>query len=249
MLTKGDHDVSLSKVSKRRPSRSAFRRATVFPVAALPDEPQGIVGRFTSHRYYEVAASGPPWIVRGDLAIRDGALVITRIEFVPEPGLADRDDTSRLGLTAREAGDLVRDVQFHEVLANAAGEFRKFPLWLELAEGGIVASPQQIASVKATAAALDNKSLRKGRQGYPDKFYRRVVVRYLELCEAGERGIYRRLAEEATVECWTPGRTGAVPEETVRSWLREAKRRQMLITPNRGVKGGFPGPNLYPKEG
>lgn len=191
--------------------------------------------------------------MRLDLAVRDRAVVITGIHFAPEPEALHQNEgrLSTLGITAREANTLVRDAQFSDLLADAGQQLRTMPYWMALAEHGFVTSREQMESVKASAGSLDYEALRKGRKGYPDDFYRRVAIRYLELCDDNERkggSVLHRLAQEATDEKWTPDRTGDVPKETVRSWLREAKRRQMLETPNRGVRGGGAGPNLYPKE-
>lgn len=74
---------------------------------------------------------------------------------------------------------------------------------------------------------------RPGRRGYPPEHWVQVALRYLELDRRGVRAISSQLAEEH-----------AVPVQTAKDWVSQARRRGYLTPARAGRAGGDPGPTL-----
>jgi len=92
------------------------------------------------------------------------------------------------------------------------------------------------------AAELPEK--RPGRTGYPADHYRRIALAYLSLLEQGYgRGVLKLLAE---AESKRLGRK--VPRETVRDWVRGARKRGFLTGGRQGRAGAQAGPKLYERR-
>ena len=145
---------------------------------------------------------------------------------------ATRDHAIAAGLSGPQAARLVRDIPFSKRLGKFHRQIREqHPRWQKDWVAGFQVSPRDLSP---------------GRAGYPDDFYRRVAVRYLELVRDGNTSVHTTLAAEATREKWLP-RSRRIERETVRTWIKVAIKKGFLVPSGKqGSRGGTEGPNLYP---
>lgn len=200
------------------------------------DDPPSTVGRVIG------MTADTSWAFVAEVRTAGGELVVAELSIRPPQGFDAPVPGS--GVTA----DLLRTISVAEVLRAVREEL---PATLAIsreyaATTGTKLDAKTVRRIKKAVAAVAPADLRRGRTPYPDDFYREVALRYLELQAQGQRRQIRKtLAEE-----WAPKLDREIPTDTVKSWLREAAKRQMLVFTGGGVSGAEPGPNLdVPKKG
>jgi hypothetical protein len=180
--------------------------------------------------------AGRLWSVSGELARNEaGALVIGRFEIEP---LGHRSDVTT---------SVLRDVKLSVIRDRAARTLRE-----QAAEGDALeaeeiawpqASPEESERLAAGATLAATPSPPVGRPSLGEEHYRAIAVEYLAAVEArmrAGRSAYGLLTELAAGHY--------VSRETMRDWIKAARKRGFIAGTSQGRSGGEPGPNLNRRE-
>jgi hypothetical protein len=213
-------------------------------LAPIPGENSSLVAQFTWEGEEDWWATGVMEVANKDLVIRELTIFANPVRHLGR-GLTEESwflKTPSGGITS----STLRKVPVGRILAGAKAEFEDVETDLAIWEalGLPMPSPEAQKLARDAAQKVLHSRLKRGRKGYPDDHYRRIAFAYLDLLKQGiSRGILRSLA---TQEGKRAGR--AVPVETVRDWVHQARLRGFLTKGSPGRAGGAPGPRLYGQE-
>lgn len=194
--------------------------------ATLPAEDLGIPGEH-GERFAAI---------HGDLAISaDGGIVVRRLTIeAHNPGEPEFEVTSAT----------LRRIPLAAIRDRALRDLRERPEEFQRAQrfGLQLMTLEQEEAARRAALAAGQPTARPGRAGYGPDHYRHIAIAYLDLLAAGRgRGILNELAASETKRLGRP-----VPRETVRDWVKGARKRGFLTGAHPGRAGAQPGPNLDP---
>lgn len=103
--------------------------------------------------------------------------------------------------------------------------------WAQLFEGW--GDESSVDTFQQSADALRQRPRRPGRAAHDEHHWASVAIRYVQLCEAGERAPAAVIAHEANA---------ALP--TVKGWIGAARRKGYLTGAQNGRAGAVEGPAL-----
>lgn len=223
------------------------------------------------------ALEGPTqgWMLRGLASVIDAGLVINELTVAPwrrpsrtRPGgledlmkqLDDRqlEEATRLP-SQRVDGTLLRNIRVPVVERSLMSALRsldrrernnaKVIALIERSSGPSVflPPPEQRRRASKVLRAAKRAGTKRGRTGYTDNFYRAIANECVRLASLDKRqgSVYEQLAEYAR-------RNGLVHYEpnwtTARTWIRECRKRGLLLQARRGPFSPEPGPR-YSEEG
>jgi len=182
------------------------------------------------------------WLVSGRLQLQDGAWVVSSLEIGRRWQLPKGGVTSSV-LRTIQLGRILQSVMVlasrmaleHQIPPDQLPALPPFAIppgaenKVLLTEAPAMRRKAQYQSSEAARALMAARR----RRATSEDIYRRTALRYLELQEAGERGILNRLADEE-----------GMSYEGIRTRLRTAQRLGYLTHRRQGSRGAQPGPAL-----
>jgi hypothetical protein len=207
----------------RRAKERPYPEVTVVPVDKLP-----VVARFGAVDEIDGRFVG----ISGELVVTPGGTAVIRSLAVKPHNARERD----FEITAT----LLRQIHIAEIRRRAVRAIFERRDDFEAAKGFGWPMPDEFetAALELAVEAAELPAKRPGRTGYPDDHYRRIALAYLSLLEQGEgRGVLKALAAAE-----------GKPRETVRDWVRIARKRGFLTEGRQGRAGAQAGPNLYERR-
>jgi hypothetical protein len=175
------------------------------------------------------------WVVRGLLAATPEGPILRQLTVEPWPPEAPIEVT----------GTVLRSLKPARIRDEALASLRLTVVGLSILEGTNWALPaKQAVALRAAAAKVDVPAAirKRGRQPLPDEHWRAIALECLRLQE--ERGGNPRgvLGELARIE--SRRRKREIPRETIRDWVKTARKGEWLARTRQGRAGFAPGPRL-----
>lgn len=185
------------------------------------------------------------WVAYVTVEPRPAGLAVTDLRINREPSSAEQDPAA-IGLS----GAVLRRVSLPDIVQAIRKEASRIPAYEREFWAGREQSPPKDALRRARSVAnrASGEVLTRGPRGYGPAFYRWVATRYLDLqADPHFAGSIRKRIGAEAMERHPDRFPHEIPDETVKYWIKQARKQEFLPSTGRGVRATEPGPKLDPK--